>query len=52
MAAAITHTIVALALIGAAVALALTGHDSTPAWGALAGYGIGAGATSALGSRV
>lgn len=30
-------TLIGLALIGAAVALELTGHDATPAWAALGG---------------
>ena len=37
------HTVVALALIAAGVCLSVTGHDGTPAWAALGGYGGGAG---------
>lgn len=43
MASIVAHTIVAVALIAAAVVLTVTGNDSTPAWGSLAAYIAGAG---------
>lgn len=46
---AVLHTVIALALIGAAVALSVTGHDGTPAWAALGGYAGGAGVQKAAG---
>jgi hypothetical protein len=43
----LAHTIVVVALIGAAVALTITGHDGTPAWAAIGGYAGGAGVQKA-----
>lgn len=50
MTATITHTVVLLALIAAAVTLTATGHDGTPAWAALGAYGAGAGIQKAVSS--
>ena len=46
---AVLHTVVVLALVGAAVALTVTGHDGTPAWAALGAYAAGAGVQKAAG---
>lgn len=45
----VAHTVVALALIAAAVVLSVTGHDGTPAWTALGGYAGGAAVQGGLG---
>lgn len=36
--AAALHTVLSVALVGAAVALTVTGHDGTPAWAAFGAY--------------
>jgi len=43
------HTLIVLALIGAAVALTITGHDAAPAWSALGAYALGAGVQTTKG---
>lgn len=47
----IAHTVVVLALIGAAVGLSVTGHDATPAWAALGGYAGGAAVQAGVGGK-
>lgn len=43
VASVISHTLIAVALIAAAVTLTVTGNDATPAWAALGAYVAGAG---------
>lgn len=46
---AVTHTLIVLSLIAAAVTLTMTGHDGTPAWAALGGYAGGSAVVAGYG---